>query len=447
MTIVQAPEIHESRATTALLAERTNYVPRGVSTPNPVFAASASGARLQAVDGREYIDFAAGIGTLNVGHAHPRVVAAVRDQASNFLHTCFHVGMYEGYTRLAARLAEIVPTPDPSKTLLMNSGAEAVENAVKIARVATGRSAILAFAGGFHGRTLLGLSLTGKEVPYKAQFGSLAPDIYRSPFPYPYRPPAGVASEDVGVFALGALEQMFDTHVAAEKVAAIIVEPVLGESGFIVPPAGFLPGLRTLCDRHGILLIVDEIQTGFGRTGRMFAVEHEGVVPDLLLLGKSLAGGLPLAAVVGRAEVMDAPEPGGLGGTFAGNPLSCAAALAVLDIFEDEHIVERAQVLGSQLRAGLEAMQSRYAVIGEVRGLGAMQAIELVEDRQTRIPAMEATRRIHDLCTENGLLLAKAGLYANVIRILAPLVADPADIDAGLAILDGALNAIQERSR
>lgn len=426
----------------SLLSDREHYVPRGVANGSNVLVARALGARVWDVDGREYVDFAAGIGTLNVGHGQPRVLDAIRKQTQSFTHTCFHVAMYDGYIRLAKRLADICPGQFAKKTLLLNSGAEAVENAIKIARAATRRPAVVAFTGGFHGRTLLGMSLTGKVHPYKSSFAQLAADVYRAIFPYPYRPPRGIASSDLTDYCLSFLREMFVTHVAPDQVAAMIVEPVLGESGCIVPPKGFLPGLREICDEHGILLIFDEIQTGFGRTGRMFAVEHESVVPDLLVLAKSLAAGLPLSAVIGRSGIMDVPDPGSLGGTYGGNPIACAAALAVLDIFEEQQLVESARVMGQWLIDGLAELQERHRWIGDVRGLGAMVAMELVEDRVSKKPAVAATRKVHDAATREGLLLAKAGMHANVVRLLPPLVATRDDVNQGLHVLDLALREL-----
>ncbi len=425
-----------------LLRDRVEFVARGVATGTDVFVARASGARVWDVDGREYVDMAAGIGTLNVGHGQPTVLEAIHEQSARFTHTCFHVAMYEGYTSLAKRLCALMPGAGPKKAVLLNSGAEAIENAVKIARVATGRPAVLAFAGGFHGRTLLGMSLTGKVRPYKAGFRDFAPDVYRAPFPYPYRPPRGVRVEDLNEHCLSVIRDMFVTHVPAEQVAAILVEPVLGESGFIVPPAGFLSGLRTLCDEFGILLIVDEIQTGFGRTGAMFAVAHEHVTPDLMVMAKSLAAGLPLSAVVGKAEIIDAPAEGGLGGTYGGNPVACAAALAVLDLFETQDLVSRGRDVGRWMRDGLVELQRSHPRVGEVRGVGAMQAMELVEDRATKRPAADLTRAVHERAVAGGVLLARAGLHANVIRLLPPLVATQADVEKALNVLDRALAAV-----
>ncbi|HXF83170.1 MAG TPA: 4-aminobutyrate--2-oxoglutarate transaminase [bacterium] len=425
----------------ALQARRERAVPRGVANTTAFFAAAGRGVTLTDVDGNVFLDFAGGIGSLNVGYSHPRVVAAVRAQAERFLHTCFHVVMYEGYVLLAERLAALTPGAFPKKTLLLNSGAEAVENAVKIARAFTGRPAVIAFSNAFHGRTLLSLSLTGKERPYKVGFGPFVPEVYRAPYPYAYRHPGFPDAETCARQCLEMLHQMLDTHVATERVAAIIVEPVEGEGGFIVPPPSFLPGLRAICDRHGIVLIVDEIQTGFGRTGRFLALEHTAVEPDLVLLAKSLAAGLPLSAVVGRAEIMDAVDAGGLGGTFGGNPVACAAALAVLEVFQEERLVERGARIGEILGPALRSMADRYPLIGDVRALGAMAAIELVRDRDSRAPAPEETTRVLRFCHEHGLIILRAGLYGNVIRILVPLVATEADVRAGLAILEEGLAA------
>lgn len=423
-----------------VLQERERYVPRGVFTYHEVFPASASGARVVDVDGNAYLDFAGGIGTMNVGHAHPAVVAAIQAQAAQFTHTCAHVMMPPPYVELARRLAEMTPGDFAKKTLLVNSGAEAVENAVKIARSATGRRAIIAFENSFHGRTNLALALTGKVRPYRQNFGPFASDVHTVPYPYCYQ----CAHRGDGCCQgwRDALERAFATRVAPDQVAAVIVEPVLGEGGFVIPPADFLPALREICTRHGMLLIADEVQTGFGRTGRMFAVEHSGVQPDLLLLAKSLAGGLPLAAVVGRAELMDAPLPGGLGGTYGGNPVACAAALAVLDIFEREALVARANALGLMAIERMREWQERTALIGDVRGLGAMVAMELVRDREAREPASSEAAAILAEARARGLILIKAGLFDNVIRLLMPLVTTDAEMAEGLDILEASLAAV-----
>jgi 4-aminobutyrate aminotransferase / (S)-3-amino-2-methylpropionate transaminase / 5-aminovalerate transaminase len=416
---------------------RRTYVARGVYSAVPIFAARGEGAQLTDVDGQVYIDFAAGIGTLAVGHCHPRVVEAIVRQAQSFVHTCFSVAMYPPYVELARRLSALTPGDFPKKALFLNSGAEAVENAIKIARTATGRPAIIAFHNSFHGRTLLTMSLTGKVHPYRDGFGPFAPEVYFSSFPYTYR---FVGSEDACVDdALASLDRLFTTQVAPERVAALIVEPVQGEGGFVVAPLRFLRELRDLCDRHGILLIADEIQTGFGRTGRMFAVEHYGIAPDVLLVAKSLAGGMPLSGVIGRAEVMDAPDAGSLGGTYSGNPISCAAALAVLDVFDEEGLLDRAAAIGDQALRRLREMQGRFAHIGDVRGLGPMLALELVQDRTSKEPAPELVDAVLQACHRRGLIILKAGLYDNVIRLHIPFVASDAVVNRGLDILEEAL--------
>jgi len=429
--------------TEELLNRRRAAVPRGVFNVAPIFADSAEGVWLHDVDGKTYLDFAGGLGVLNVGHRHPQVLAALRAQLDRYLHTCFHVAMYEPYVALAERLNEITPGDFPKKTMLVNSGAEAVENAVKIARAATGRKAVITFEHAFHGRTLLGLSLTSKVDPYKVAFGPFAPEVYRVPYPYPYRCPqkhSGTCTAHV----IATIEEAFRVQVDAADVAAVIIEPVTGEGGFIVPPPDFLPALADLCRRHGILLIADEVQTGFGRTGRFFAVEHAGVAPDLLVAGKSLASGLPLASVTGRADLMEAPQAGGLGGTYGGNPLACVAALAVIDVLQSEGFLERAQALGANVLARFQTMQRRFPVIGEVRGLGAMVGMELVEDRESKTPARAATAQVLAACLERGLLILKSGVYDNVIRILVPLVISDEDLERGLNVLEEALAAVAD---
>lgn len=411
-----------------LLKLREQHVPRGVGYAHPIFVERAAGARLWDVEGTEYIDFAGGIGVMNVGHSHPRVVEAVQAQLERFTHTAFQVAMYESYVRLAARLNELAPGDAPKKTILFTSGAEATENAVKIARAATGRPAIIAFTNSFHGRTLLGMTLTGKAAPYKQNFGPFAPEVYHAPFPYEYR---GWSTER----ALDALAELFATTVAPDRVAAVMIEPVLGEGGFVPAPAAFLHELRRITARHGILLIADEVQSGYGRTGKMFAIEHSGVVPDMITVAKSLAAGLPLSGVIGTAAVMDAPTPGGLGGTYGGNPLACAAGLAVLDIFAEEGLLERAAAIGASIASGLRDLQSHVPQIGDVRGLGAMVAAEFVSDRASREPASELVDRIVTTARERGLLLVKAGLHGNVVRVLVPLAVDDDALARGMQIL------------
>ncbi len=417
-----------------LQTRREAAVPRGVATMLPVFAARARGAELWDIEGKRYIDFAGGIGVLNTGHNHPRVMAAVAAQLDGFSHSCFQVTPYESYVVLAERLNALMPGPGPKQSLFLTTGAEAVENAVKIARAHTGRPAVIAFSGAFHGRTMMGMALTGKVVPYKVGFGPFPGEVYHGPFPNSYR---GIESAD----ALAALEGLFKTDIDPTRVAAMIVEPVQGEGGFNIAPTEWLQGLRAICDRHGILLIVDEIQTGFARTGKMFAIEHSGVVPDMMTLAKSLAGGYPLSAVTGRKAVMESAAPGGLGGTYAGSPFACAAGLAVLDVIADEKLAARAIAIGDRLKARLEAMAGRnaFTCIGDVRGLGAMVAMELVKDRDSREPAPALTKALVQAAAAKGLVILSCGTYGNVIRFLVPLVASDALIDEGLDFLKSAL--------
>lgn len=420
--------------TAALLKTRERYVARGVLTAHSVFAVRAEGSRLWDADGREYLDFAAGIGALNVGHNHPRVLAAVHDQLDRYIHTAFQVVMYEPYVTLAERLCRLVGGDRPMKAVFATTGVEAVENAVKIARAATRRPGVIAFDAGFHGRTLLGMTLTGMSTPYKQHFGPYAPDVYHAPYPDEYR---GWTTER----ALAGLQQLFATEIAPERAAAIIIEPQLGDGGFIPAPAVYLRRLREIADAHGIVLICDEIQTGFGRTGRMFAYEHAGIEPDLVVLAKSLAGGLPLSAVIGRTELMDAPEPGGLGGTYSGNPLACAAALVILDLFEDERLLDGASRLGSILLDGLSALWQKFDCIGDVRGLGTMLGLEIVRDRQTKDPDEALTGAILHQARTRGLIVLRCGLYRNVVRLLAPLTTSEAEARTAIDILGQAVEA------
>jgi 4-aminobutyrate aminotransferase/(S)-3-amino-2-methylpropionate transaminase len=415
-----------------LQQRRQAAIPRGVANSLAVYAARATNAELWDVEGRRYIDFAAGIAVLNTGHRHPRVLAALQQQLAALTHTCFQVTPYETYVALAERLNALAPGATPKKTIFFSTGAEAVENALKIARYHTRRSAVIAFGGAFHGRTLATMTLTGKVQPYKAGFGPMLPDVFHVPFPVAYH---GVTAED----SLAALEQLFKADVDPERVAALIIEPVQGEGGFYVAPPEFVRALRALCDQHGMLLIADEIQTGFARTGRMFAIEHAGVEPDLITVAKSLAGGVPLSGVIGKAAIMDAPLPGGLGGTYAGSPLACAAALAVLDVIAEERLCERAEQIGRQLRTRLTALQQRYAAIGEVRGLGAMVAMELVKQRDAHQPDPELTKALVQAAAKRGLVILSCGVYANVIRFLAPLTISDALLAEGLDCLEAAL--------
>ncbi|PTU00345.1 4-aminobutyrate--2-oxoglutarate transaminase [Pseudomonas sp. HMWF031] len=415
-----------------LLRQRDQFVPRGLVTAHPLVIDRAQGAELWDVDGKRYLDFVGGIGVLNIGHNHPKVVAAVQAQLQKVSHACFQVVAYQPYLDLAQRLCEMIGAKEAYKAAFFTSGAEAVENAVKIARAHTNRSAVIAFRGGFHGRTLLGTTLTGMSQPYKQNFGPFAPEVFHTPYPNAYR---GVTSE----MSLKALDELLATQVAPERVAAIIIEPVQGDGGFLSAPVEFLQGLRTLTEKHGIVLILDEIQTGFGRTGKWFGFQHAGIQPDLVTVAKSLAGGLPLSGVVGKAAIMDAPLPGGLGGTYGGNALSCAAALAVIDAFEEEQLLVRGEALGERLRQGLLRLQSRHPQVGDVRGTGFMLAIELIKNDTARTPDADLNQRLIDEARKGGLLVIKCGVYRNVLRFLAPLVATQAQVDEALQILEAAL--------
>jgi len=424
----------------SLQTRRGKAVPRGVATAYPIFADRAENAELWDVEGRRFVDFAGGIAVLNTGHRHPKVMAAVAAQTERFTHTCFQVVAYEPYVALAERLNALAPGAQAKKTIFLTTGAEAVENAVKIARVATGRRGVIAFAGGFHGRTLLTMGLTGKVVPYKTAMGPFPTEIYHAPYPIALH---GVSVED----SLAAINTIFKADIEPEQVAAIIIEPVTGEGGFYQAPFEFLVELRKLCDRHGILLIADEIQTGFARTGRMFAIEHSGVVPDMITVAKSVAGGFPLSGVIGKAEVMDAVAPGGLGGTYGGNPVACAAGLAVLDVIEEEGLLQRSRDIGKRLTDRLQGLAGRMTArcIGEVRGLGAMVAVEIVSPADGRTPDPDLTKALTAKCLENGLIVLSCGIYGNVVRILVPLTAADAVIDEGLDILEGSLIAVAQR--
>jgi 4-aminobutyrate aminotransferase/(S)-3-amino-2-methylpropionate transaminase len=429
----------------ALSERRAQAVPRGLSHGTPIYVAKAEDAWLEDVDGNRYIDFAGGIGCANAGHRQAAVVDAIRGQLDKFLHMCVQVTPYEGYIRLAERMNEVTPGKFPKKTLFVNSGAEAVENAVKIARAYTKRSAIIAFEDAFHGRTMMTLALTSKTHPYKAGFAPFPGEVYRVPFAYCYRCSYNLKYPSCDLYCARHLEDTFKRVVANEEVAAVIAEPVLGEGGFIAPPPDYFKVLIELCHKHGILFIADEVQSGFGRTGALFASERYGIEPDLLVTAKSLGGGLPLAAVTGRAEIMDAPAPGGLGGTFAGNPLSCSAALAVLELFETENLLTRANELGDRFQRRAREWQRRWPIVGDVRGLGGMQAIELVKSKETKIPATDETKQITQYCYEHGLITITAGSYSNVIRVLVPLVATNEQMDEGLDVLESALAAVCDK--
>jgi 4-aminobutyrate aminotransferase / (S)-3-amino-2-methylpropionate transaminase / 5-aminovalerate transaminase len=401
----------------------------------PIVVQEARGATITDVDGNTFLDFVGGVGVMNVGHNHPRVVEAIQEQSERFLHTDYTVVPYEGYVELAERLAAIAPIAGGVRAAFFNAGTEAVENAVKLARLATGRPGVIVFDGAFHGRTLLALTMTSRTHPYKKGLGPFAPEVYRAPFPNAYRGPDTKT-------ALAALERMLTTHVSPESVAAVVFEPEQGEGGFVPAPASFVRGLRDLCDRYGIVLVADEVQTGFGRTGRMFAMEHFDVEPDLLVVAKSLAGGLPLSGVIGRAEIVNAAHDGAIGGTFIGNPVALAAALAVLDVFEAEELVARSVTIGAAIHARMLGWQRRWAKIGDVRGLGSMLAIELVSDPGERTPAPELATAVVDEALRRGLLLLKAGVHGNCIRVLCPLTIAAAELEEGLAAWEDALAAV-----
>ncbi|MDF2273853.1 4-aminobutyrate--2-oxoglutarate transaminase [Aeromonas caviae] len=415
-------------------ARREAAVVQGVGTLLPVFIDRAHNAELWDVEGNRYIDFASGIAVLNTGHNHPKVVAAVREQLEKFSHTCFQVTPYSGYIELAEKLNALVPGPTPKRTLFLSTGAEAVENAIKIARAHTGRSGTIAFKGGFHGRTMMGMALTGKVVPYKTGFGPFPGEVYHLPFPADY---LGVSEDD----ALAALDLCFSADIEPTRVAAIIIEPVQGEGGFYPASTSFMQRLRQVCDQHGILLICDEIQTGFCRTGKTFATEYSGVEPDIMTLAKSLAGGFPLSAVVGKSEVMNAAKPGGLGGTYAGSPIACAAALAVLEVIEEERLNQKALAQGEQIKARLHQLATRFDCIGNIRGPGAMVAMELVKEGDAERPDPDLTKRLVAEAGKRGLVLLACGVRGNVIRFLAPLTAPAAIVDEGLDLLEQALSA------
>jgi 4-aminobutyrate aminotransferase / (S)-3-amino-2-methylpropionate transaminase / 5-aminovalerate transaminase len=428
-----------------LMRRRNAAVVRAVSNVTPVFVAKAEGAVIEDVDGNRMIDFAGGIGCVNTGHRAPRVVEAIRRQLECFLHTSFNVLPYESYVALAERLNATTPGSHAKKTVLLNTGAEAVENAIKIARAHTGRPAILAFEDAFHGRTYMAMALTSKTHPYKAGFEPFPGDVYRVPFAYCYRCSYSLKYPSCEIHCAQHLEDTFKRVVAAESVAAVIVEPIMGEGGFITPPKEFFPLLQQICRKYGILLIADEVQTGFARTGALFASGRLGLEPDLIVMAKSLSGGLPLGAVTGRAEIMDTTGPGTLGGTFGGNPLACEAALAVLDVIERENLCDRANQIGDRFRKRAAEWQSRWELIGDLRGLGAMQALELVRSRSTREPADEETKQIAQYCYEHGLITITAGSYGNIIRVLVPLVITDAQLDEALAVLESAIASVAEK--
>ncbi len=427
----------------ALMARREAAIPRGPYHATPLFAAKAEGAVIEDVDGNRFIDFAGGIGCLNMGHRAPRVVAAIREQLEKYLHLCFSVTPYESYIAVAEKLNALAPGKFAKKTFIINTGAEAVENAIKIARAYTKRPAVICFEDAFHGRTLLTMSLTSKTHPYKAGFAPFASDIYRIPFAYAYRGEKGATAE---TFAHH-LENAFKRIVAPESVAAVIAEPVLGEGGFVVPPQDYFRILHDICRKHGIVFIADEVQSGIGRTGKWFASEHFGIEPDLITTAKSLGGGLPIAAVTGRAEIMDAPGVGGLGSTFAGNPLSCVAALAAIETIEKEGLLARSTAIGKRFEERARGWQKKWTLVGDVRGLGAMCAIELVRNPNTREPADTETKEIAQYCYEHGLISITAGTYNNIMRILVPLAVSDQQFDEGLGVIESALASVAEHKQ
>jgi len=423
-----------AKTNAGIMARRRAALPTGLGQTYDVVADRAENAEVWDVEGKRYLDFGGGIAVLNTGHRHPKIVAAVKAQLDKVHHTCFQVLAYEPYIELAERLIAKTPGDFAKKAYFLSTGAEAVENAVKVARAATKRQAVIAFGGGFHGRTLLGMALTGKVAPYKAGFGPFPAEIYHAEFPNPLH---GVSVAD----SLKSIEHIFKYDVEAERVAAIILEPVQGEGGFYIAPPEFAQALRKLCDQHGIVLIADEVQTGAGRTGTWLACEQWGVAPDIVTMAKSMAGGFPISAVIGKAELMDKPLPGGLGGTYAGNPLACAAALAVLDVFEEEKLLDRSKAVGETLMTGLKAIARKHASIGEVRGLGAMVAVELFKNGDLHQPDADLTKRVCAEAIKRGLVMLSCGTYGNVLRILVPLTVPDAQLAEGLGLLAEAFDA------
>jgi len=425
-----------------LFEQRSRQVPKGPYNVTPLFIKEAKGALVIDVEGKEYIDFAGGIGVCNVGHCPDEVVTAIKDQAEKFIHSAFHLMMYQPYIELAGRLNQATPGNFEKKTMFVNSGAEAVENAVKAARSYTKKSGIICFEHAFHGRTLLALTLTSKVNPYKLGFGPFAPEVYRVPFAYCYRCSFELEYPSCGIRCADYLKDVFHTYVSPQNIAALVVEPILGEGGFIIPPKEFFPRIKKICQESGIVFIADEIQTGFGRTGKMFAMEHFEIAPDIVVTAKSLSGGMPLGGITGKLEIMDSAQVGGLGGTFGGNPLACRAALAVFEIMEKHDLISKARRIGRMILERFKKMQEKYDLIGDTRGLGAMVAMELVKDRTTKEPAREETKLIIRKCYENGLILMPAGTYDNVIRTLMPLVITEEQLQDGLSILERVLKDI-----
>jgi len=423
---------------------RTEVISHAYASSTPVYVESAQGAMVRDVEGKEYIDFGVGIGVMNVGHSHPKVVQAIKDQAEKFTHTAFMVSPYESAVRLAEKLCKATPGSFPKSVLFINSGAEAVENAIKVARYYSKRPAIISLENGFHGRTYMTMTLTSRVKPFKVGFGPFASDIHQMPSAYCYRCHFRLKYPECGVACADYLKEFFVTHVAAEDTAALLVEPVQGEGGFITPPPEYLSKLMKICHDHGILFIADEIQSGTGRTGKMFAVEHYNVEPDVITIAKSFAAGMPLSAVVGKKEMMDSVHPGGLGGTYGGNPIACRAALAVFEVFEKEDLLKKAEILGKKMRGRLETWLRKYELVGDVRGLGPMLAIELVKDRQTKEPAVEEAKALAKFCIDKGLIVLVCGIFGSVLRLIPPLVITDEQLDKGLSILEEGLASIRK---
>lgn len=425
-----------------LLERRKQYIPKGISNNSQAFVKKAQGALVEDVDGNVFIDFAGAIGTLNVGHSHPKVVLALQEQANQFIHTGFNVMMYESYITLAERLAKLAPGDFDKQVAFFNSGAEAVENAVKIARKYTKRQGVISFTRGFHGRTLMTMTMTSKVKPYKYEFGPFAPEVYRAPYPYVYRRPDGMSEQQYSEMVIEQFEHFLVSDVAPETIAAVVMEPVQGEGGFVVPDTAFVKRVREICTQYGILFVADEIQTGFARTGHYFAIDHFGVVPDLITVSKSMGAGVPISGVIGRAEIMNASDVGEIGGTYSGSPLGCKAALAVLDIIESENLNDRSQKLGTRVMEKLQLLAERFDCIGDVRGLGSMCAMELVKDKVLKTPDKEGVGKVIKAAGERGLLLLNAGIFSNVIRLLMPLTITEDQLDEGLEILEEAMEAV-----
>jgi 4-aminobutyrate aminotransferase/(S)-3-amino-2-methylpropionate transaminase len=437
--------MHEKNRTESIVELRNSVIPPGYRSGTTVYVESARGAMIRAIDGKEYIDFAGGIGVMTVGHSHPKVVAAIKDQAEKFTHTCFMVVPYESAVILAEKLCRIAPGTAPKSTLFVNSGAEAVENAVKIARYFTKRQAIIALEHGYHGRTQLAMTLTSKVNPFKLGFGPFAPEVYHIPAPYCYRCSFGLRYPGCNVACADYLNDFLKNQVGAECTAAVIAEPLLGEGGFITPPPEYFTKLTGICRANGIVFIADEIQAGSGRTGKMFAIEHFGVEPDIITLAKGFAAGMPLSAVIGKREMMNSVHPGGLGGTYGANPVACRAALAVMDIFGEENLLQKAQILGKKIRERLTGWQSRFETIGDVRGLGPMLAIELVRDRETKNPAAEEASALVKYCIDHGVVILVCGTFNNVIRFLPPLVITDQELNKGLSVIEEAFASLQKK--